>query len=92
MYWTDWGNRPKIEKAGMDGSRRQVLISHNITWPNGLVLDKESSRIYWTDGGRSVIESVKLDGTDRKVFDGHMLFQSSQVAFENKKEDDHLLL
>ena len=73
MYWTDWGNRPKIEKAGMDGSRRQVLISHNITWPNGLVLDKENGRIYWTDGGRSVIESVKLDGTDRKVYKGNYI-------------------
>lgn len=67
MYWTDWGNRPKIERAAMDGSRRQVLISSNITWPNGLALDKTGGRLYWTDGGRSVIESVKLDGTDRKV-------------------------
>lgn len=67
MYWSDWGSRPKIERAGMDGNRRQVLISNNITWPNGLALDKKLKRLYWTDGGRSVIESVKLDGTDRQV-------------------------
>ena len=24
MFWTDWGADPKIERAGMDGSHRQV--------------------------------------------------------------------
>lgn len=22
MYWTDWGEEPRIERAGMDGSNR----------------------------------------------------------------------
>lgn len=24
MFWTDWGQRAKIERAGMDGNRREV--------------------------------------------------------------------
>lgn len=36
MYWTDWGNHPKIETAAMDGTLRQTLVHENIQWPTGL--------------------------------------------------------
>lgn len=36
MYWTDWGNHPKIEMAAMDGTLRQTLVHENIQWPTGL--------------------------------------------------------
>jgi len=38
MYWTDWGTRPKIERAALDGSDRVVIVHENIDWPNGLTL------------------------------------------------------
>lgn len=40
VYWTDWGEPAKIERAGMDGSHRSVVISSDIKWPNGLALGK----------------------------------------------------
>ena len=67
MYWTDWGTVAKIEKAGMDGSNRQVLISQNLTWPNGLALDYEYRKLYWTDAGSKTIQYADLDGTNRQV-------------------------
>ena len=67
MYWTDWGKKPKIEKAGMDGRDRVVLLRKNLTWPNGLAIDYEKNRLYWTDAGSKVIESSTLEGHDRKV-------------------------
>lgn len=27
MYWTDWGEEPRIERAGMDGSNRYINLT-----------------------------------------------------------------
>ncbi|KAK0145071.1 Low-density lipoprotein receptor-related protein 2 [Merluccius polli] len=68
MYWTDWGRRPKIESAWMDGQHRQTLLDKDLGWPTGLTLDYlNGNRIYWCDSKENVIESMKPDGTDRKV-------------------------
>ena len=51
LFWTDWGVSPKIERAGMDGdpATRQVIVSGQIGWPNGLAIDHVLKRIYWAD-------------------------------------------
>ena len=67
MYWTDWGANPKIERAGMDASGRIVIISSNLTWPNGLAIDYQTKRLYWADAGMKTIEYGNFDGSDRQV-------------------------
>ena len=44
FYWTDWGDSPRIEKAGLDGSHRQVIVASgpDIAWPNGLTIGEWS--------------------------------------------------
>lgn len=54
MYWTDWGENAKLERSGMDGSDRTVLISNNLGWPNGLTVDKASSQLLWADAHTEV--------------------------------------
>ncbi|ETE71786.1 Low-density lipoprotein receptor-related protein 1, partial [Ophiophagus hannah] len=81
MYWTDWEEDPKdskrgkIEKAWMDGTNRSVFItSKTVLWPNGLSLDIPSKMLYWVDAYYDRIETVMLDGTERKVvYDGSEL-------------------
>nr|XP_054771526.1 sushi, von Willebrand factor type A, EGF and pentraxin domain-containing protein 1-like [Lytechinus pictus] len=34
MYYSDWGSVPKIEKAHMDGTNRQIIVDSEIAWPN----------------------------------------------------------
>ena len=54
MYWTDWGNRPRIERADMDGKNRVTIVSDKLGWPNGLTIDRPSSRIIWADARTEV--------------------------------------
>ena len=55
MYWTDWGNNPsRIERAGLDGSNRSVIISSNLTWPNGLTIDFDKGWLIWGDAQSEV--------------------------------------
>lgn len=68
MFWSDWGKRgPKIEVAHMDGTNRRILIRENITWPNGLAIDRPEERLYWNDAKRNTIESCDLNGKNRKL-------------------------
>lgn len=30
MFWTDWGQEPRIERAGMDGSHRQAIVTYDV--------------------------------------------------------------
>ena len=69
MYWTDWGEHSKIERASMDGleTSRQSVISSKLGWPNGLAIDHDADRLYWADAQTEVIEYSKLDGSGRKT-------------------------
>ncbi|XP_059673247.1 low-density lipoprotein receptor-related protein 6 isoform X4 [Gavia stellata] len=67
MYWTDWGEVPKIERAGMDGSSRAVIVNTDIYWPNGLTLDYEEQKLYWADAKLNFIHKSNLDGSHRQA-------------------------
>ena len=52
MYWTDWGNKAKIERCGMNGQGRVSVIeaddnTHDIVWPNGLTIGKLKPSLLW---------------------------------------------
>lgn len=56
MYWTDWGQQPKIERANLDGTDRVVLVDSSLGWPNGLALDHSTGKLYWGDAKTDKIE------------------------------------
>ena len=65
MFWTDWGEQPKIERAEMDGSNREIIIWRDIQWPNGLTIDYSAQKIYWTDAKLFCITRANYDGSNR---------------------------
>lgn len=56
MYWTDWGDHPKIERANLDGTDRVVLLNSSLGWPNGLAIDYAAGKLYWGDAKTDKIE------------------------------------
>jgi hypothetical protein len=48
MFFSVFGyNSPRIERAGLDGSNRQAVVSDKVVYPVGLALDLANSYIYW---------------------------------------------
>ncbi|KAF5288914.1 hypothetical protein FQA39_LY03793 [Lamprigera yunnana] len=67
MFWTDWGSDAKIERAGMDGSHREIIVSEDVIWPNGLTLDLVQKQLYWVDAKLNTISSCDCNGENRRV-------------------------
>ncbi|XP_060073519.1 deleted in malignant brain tumors 1 protein-like [Ylistrum balloti] len=67
IYWTDWGARPRIERANYDGTGRTAIINSGLKWPNALAVDVQGNKLYWADGGLNKIESANLDGSQRTL-------------------------
>ncbi|XP_061586431.1 very low-density lipoprotein receptor [Cololabis saira] len=68
MFWTEIGNVVKIERAGMDGSERRVVVNSSLGWPSSIAVDTISDKIYWTDERLRAIGSATLDGGSVKIF------------------------
>ncbi|VDO95583.1 unnamed protein product [Soboliphyme baturini] len=62
MFFT---NEKKLERSGMDGSDRQVLVANHTYQITSVTLDLVGARVYWCDPKIDVLESVKYDGTGR---------------------------
>lgn len=61
MYWTEWGGRPRIARAYMDGSTIVTLVD-KVGRANGLTIDCVDNRLYWTDLDTCMIESTNMQG------------------------------
>ncbi|KAG0726660.1 Very low-density lipoprotein receptor [Chionoecetes opilio] len=67
MFWTDWGQQAKIERAGMDGKMRESIVTRGIRWPNALTLDLVLRKVYWCDSKFHSIYSANFDGSNRRT-------------------------
>lgn len=65
LFWSDWGDAPKIERTYLDGSNRKIIVSTDLGFPNGLAIDFEAKRLYWADALRDKIETADLHGRNR---------------------------
>jgi hypothetical protein len=84
VFWTDYGHQAKICSAYEDGSDVKILVSEEIERPNGLTIDYAIDTIYWAGASPCIIESMKLDGTDRrKLIDCRSHHPFALTAFED---------
>ena len=66
MYWTDTGtseSAAKIQRANLDGSGVEELVTTGLFSPADVALDPGSGKMYWTDFGIDKIQRANLDGS-----------------------------
>ena len=63
MYWTDYWT-DKIQRANLDGSNVEDLITQGLGSPGGIALDVAGGKMYWTDSGTDKIQRANLDGSN----------------------------
>lgn len=63
MYFTNLMERsPKIERAALDGTEREVLFFSGLGKPVALAIDNEVGKLFWVDSDLRRIESSDLSG------------------------------
>ncbi|XP_072435638.1 low-density lipoprotein receptor-related protein 2a isoform X2 [Chiloscyllium punctatum] len=67
IFWADYGQNPKIERALLDGSNRTVLVDDGIVMPRGLAVDHTNNYIYWVDDSLDLIARVSPDGDEHEI-------------------------
>lgn len=86
LFWTDWGENPRIERVGMDGNERKIIVDTKIYWPNGLAIDIPTKRIYFADSKLDYIDFCDYDGNGRQQVlarNHYLLHPHSLTVFED---------
>lgn len=65
LFWTDWGERPNIQRSYLDGSGITIILNVDLGFPNGLAIDYKERRLYWTDALKDRIDTSDLNGNHR---------------------------
>ena len=63
IYWTDPATE-KIQRANLDGSHIEDLVTQGVESPIGIALDVAGGKMYWTDYGTDKIQRANLDGSN----------------------------
>lgn len=67
LFWADYGQNPKIERAFLDATNRTVLVSEGIVTPRGLAVDHSNGYIYWVDDSLDMIARISPDGGETEI-------------------------
>ncbi len=68
LYWSDWGDRPHIGRAALDGSAQSHIVTEDLGWPNALTIAFDTNELFFGDAREDYVAVCNLDGTGvRKV-------------------------
>ena len=84
IYWTDV-TLNTISRVFVNGSSPEILVSVNVSSPDGLAVDPLGGNIYWTDTGIDKIEVSRLDGSMRKTLIGQNLDEPRDIILDLNK-------
>uniref|UniRef100_A0A8C2HXH6 Low-density lipoprotein receptor-related protein 1-like n=1 Tax=Cyprinus carpio TaxID=7962 RepID=A0A8C2HXH6_CYPCA len=85
VFFTDYGQIPKVERCDMDGQNRTKLVDSKIVFPHGITLDLVSKLVYWADAYLDYIEVVDYEGKNRHTIIQGLLIEHlyGLTVFEN---------
>uniref|UniRef100_A0A3Q2C7P6 EGF-like domain-containing protein n=1 Tax=Cyprinodon variegatus TaxID=28743 RepID=A0A3Q2C7P6_CYPVA len=85
VFFTDYGQIPKVERCDMDGQNRTKLVDTKIVFPHGITLDLVSRLVYWADAYLDYIEVVDYEGKNRHTIIQGLLIEHlyGLTVFEN---------
>ncbi|KAL7976342.1 hypothetical protein Chor_002561 [Crotalus horridus] len=77
MYFTNLQERspPRIERAALDGTEREVLFASGLSKPVALAVDSHLGKLFWADSDLRRIESSDLSGANRIVLEDSNILQ-----------------
>lgn len=67
MFFSDYGQNSRIEKASLDGQNREVIVYRGLSRVVSHTVDTENNRLYWADYDRQTLEVCDYDGLNRRV-------------------------
>jgi len=65
--WLAYSKHGKIEASSLDGLAKKALVDDEVVWPVGLAFDPPSSRLFFADSKRRVVESIGINGERRWI-------------------------
>eukprot|EP00058_Branchiostoma_floridae_P017897 XP_002603386.1 hypothetical protein BRAFLDRAFT_80379 [Branchiostoma floridae] len=68
VFWSDWGQSPKIERSTLSGENRTVILDSDLGRPSGLSIDYVTNRLYFADTELDAIYACGFDGGNREQF------------------------
>ena len=67
LFISDYGSNAKIFTSDLTGNGLYTLVESKLLWPSSLALDYPNLRLYWTDLKLRTIDSIDLEGQNRKL-------------------------
>ena len=64
MYWANAGSWDRIQRADLDGTNIEDLVTTGLMDPLDIALDLAAGKMYWTDQGTDKIQRANLDGSN----------------------------
>jgi low-density lipoprotein receptor-related protein 1 (alpha-2-macroglobulin receptor) len=90
LFWSDWGERPHIGRANMDGTGFKIIIETDLGWPNALAIDYATRELFFGDAREDYIAVSDMDGNNIRMIlvrgltpDAHLQHIFALTVFED---------